>query len=100
MNNSTNAIFTLTRECDLLPHSIEVPENFTANIYLNNNWEDDVTAEFAAVGSVECPAGKITLLYTMHGGNVGLTDYVNLFSENLPCKSRVARLVWVGASSD
>lgn len=96
-NNTTNSVFTLTREGDLVPNCIEVPENLTANIYLNNNWENDVTAAFAGVEAVNCPAGKITLLYTMDGGNVGLTDYINLQSETLPGGSRTSRLVWIAS---
>jgi len=94
-NNTTNSIFTLTREGDLVPNCIEVPENLTANIYLNNNWGNDVSAEFAGVGAVNCPAGKITLLYTMEGGNVGLTDYINVQSKTLQGNSRSSRLVWI-----
>ncbi|PHR27358.1 MAG: hypothetical protein COA38_13485 [Fluviicola sp.] len=95
-NNTTNSIFNLTREGNLEPKSIEVPVNLTANIYLNNNWEKDITAEFAGVGGVNCPAGEITLLYTMgsNSGNVGLTDYINLQSETL---SGASSLVWIAS---
>lgn len=42
INNSTKSFYTLTRDGDLEPMFICVQENLTANICLNNNWEDEV----------------------------------------------------------
>ena len=89
MNNIFNAIYTLNLDGSLTPAAIRVPSNLTANIYINNNWNQPVVAQFAGTPQVDCPDGKITLLYTMDGGNLGLTDFINITTPELS-----SSLIW------
>jgi hypothetical protein len=89
MNNTFNVIYTLNRDGSLTPDTISVPSNLTANIYINNNWNQPVVAQFAGTPEANCPAGKITLLFTMDGGNPGLIDFINITSPRLS-----SSLIW------